>query len=72
MKHVIILIILVRELDIKHSQNLEEIEMNVRRVLLKKDGDIKKLKDEIQVKEMACEKLNELLKRQRQDFERQM
>jgi 5-azacytidine-induced protein 1 len=63
MKHVIILIILVRELDIKHSQNLEEIEMNVRRVLLKKDGDIKKLKDEIQVKEMACEKLNELLKR---------
>lgn len=39
--------ILVRELDIKHSQNLEEIEMNVRRVLLKKDGDIKKLKDEI-------------------------
>lgn len=63
MKHVIILIILVRELDIKHSQNLEEIEMNVRRVLLKKDGDIKKLKDEVQVKEMACEKLNELLKR---------
>lgn len=37
--------------------------MNVKRILLKKDGEIKKLKDEIQVKEMACEKLNELLRK---------
>lgn len=37
--------------------------MNVKRVLLKKDSDIKKLKDEIHIKEMACEKLNELLKK---------
>lgn len=51
---------------------MESVEERVKQILLKKDNDNKKLKEEIKLKELSCQKYEELLKRQREDLLRQM
>ena len=59
---------IIDSLDDKHAQQLEDVEIKVKRAILKKDGEIEKLKDKLRLKETTCIKLEELLEKQRNDL----
>lgn len=58
----------IEALEERHANVLEDVEVKVKRAIMKKDHDLIRLKEELQVKASACAKYEELLEKQRKDF----
>ena len=58
----------IETLEEKHANTLEIVEQKVKKAIVKKDNEIDRLKDELQVKISACEKYEQLLEKQRRDL----
>jgi len=55
-------------LEEKHANILEDVEQKVKKAISKKDGEIKGLKEELNLKNSACAKYEELLEKQRKQL----
>lgn len=58
----------LKDRDERHLRELDQIEDKVRKVVEKKDGEIKVLREELNVKDSLCDKYEELLERQRRNL----
>lgn len=58
----------LKDRDERHMGELDQIENKVRKVVEKKDGEIRMLREELEVKDSLCDKYEELLERQRRDL----
>ena len=58
----------IESLEEKHANILEDVETKVKRAIMRKENDLVRLREELQVKSSACAKYEELLEKQRKDL----